>query len=142
MKKIIFFAIIALLLAACKDEIPPEVPEKPKNMEFYNARWAMEYKVPAQWWVSGDGYTIREDTIIANKDGTLSEGRKVPILFVDGTWGYGSDSSTIAISYMRSGWTNITVNYEIDSLTHFGIRSYIHNNQSALEVRGKRIEDF
>ena len=136
MKKIIFFAIIALLLAACKDEIPPEVPEKPKNMEFYDARWAMYYRLDKH-----GNHAL--DTIIVNKNGTLSDGRKKPMSLIYGTWSYYGDSSVIEMKYTRDRIIRVIVNYEIDSLTHFNKPAlYKYGDWNVPEVKGTRIEDF
>jgi hypothetical protein len=137
MKKIIFFAIIALLLAACKDEIPPEIPEKPKNMEFYDARWAMYYGFT--------NYSYIVDTIIANKDGSISDGHTKSVSLTNGTWEYYPyDESVIIIKYMRSSTMfTVWVNYEIDSLTFTKFNNYSFRDLTRIQnINGKRIEDF
>ena len=137
MKKIMFFAIITLLLTACKDELPPETPEKTKNMEFYDARWAMYYGFT--------NYSYTVDTIIANKDGSISDGRTKSVSLTNGTWEYYPyDESVIIIKYMRSSTTfTVWVNYEIDSLIYTKFNNYSFRDLTRIQnINGKRIEDF
>ena len=150
MKKIIFFAIIALLLAACKDEISPE---KPKNMEFCNARWALYYEVAHT--VSSGGAVhvtmICKDTIIANKDGTLSEGCiKNTYPLADAKWSYYDDSKQfILMEFSRNRIpTTLIVSYKVDSLILYEPARYMaesinrYSRGRILNATGIRIEDF